>query len=275
MDKAKRQMLTLANQPLILSLEHGVSHGAQQLIWGEFFASRGRGIDWATNLPWANAATTLCASAALPESGSVVAALLIRPIPSTTTAMVGCVCVDPTFRGYGLSSHLIDLAALQLRHFDLTNLLLWTSKPAVYERVGFAVIAQERHLSLCAPFPASAASRVLTPWPTTEDRLEIGLPPFATAGWRAAGAKAQIVFADTQLGTVLLDHSGRPGAVLDAMFAVRPGDWAVTLEAGHPLHCEAVERRVCVDDAPGPLTMYRALGADKAPPAYVSPAFRI
>lgn len=275
LDKAERQTLAITGQPLVLSLEHGVSPGARQLIWEEFFASRERGIDWATHLPWAGEATTLCASAALAEADTVLAALLVRPVSGTTTAMIGCVCVDPSFRGHGLSGRLIELSAAPLRRLGMTHLLLWTGKPAVYERVGFAVVAQERRLALRAPSPAPAASSVLTPWPTPDDSTGAGLPPFATAGWRVNGEAAQIVFADTPMGTALLDQAGPPDAVLDAMFAARSGDWTATLEAGHPLHQRAVARGVCIDEAPGPLTMYRTLGADTSPPAYVPPAFRI
>lgn len=270
-------MCAIAGESVVLSLENGVPPGAQHLIWEEFFGSRGRGIDWATHLPWAHEAATMCASAALIESGSIVAALLVRQIPGTAFAMIGFVCVDPALRGHGLSGRLIDLAAAPLRRLGMTHLLLWTGKPAVYERIGFTIAVQERCLSIRAPAhaPSNAAFGTLDPWPAPEDGTGPGLPPFATAGWVAIGEETRIVFADTPLGTALLDHSGPPGAVLDAMFAVRAGDWTATLEAGHPLHREAVMRGFCIDDAPGPLTMHRVLWADTVTPAYVPPAFRI
>jgi GNAT superfamily N-acetyltransferase len=273
-DGIERQLLNLASQELVLTLESDVPSGARRLIWNEFFTSRGRGIGWRTHFPWATEGLALCAHATLAANSTVVAALLIRIIPDTATAMVGCVCVDPAFRGHSLSGHLIDVAALSLDRMGLKNMLLWTSKPGVYERTGFVAAAQERCLALRAPICAPPHPTVLTPW-SANNEIAAGLPPFATAGWHATLHDGQIVFVDTLIGAALLDHAGPPDAVLATMFAARPGDWKATLDASDPLYGHTVSSGTCIDDAPGPLTMYRALGPDTAPPAYVPPAFRI
>jgi GNAT superfamily N-acetyltransferase len=273
----EHQPLKLAAQDLALTLDHDVPAGAQRLVWNEFFVSRGRGIDWTTHLPWATDGSALCASATVTADDTVVATLLIRIIRDTTTAMIGCVCVDPAFRGYGLSGRLIDLAAPPLDRMGVNHMLLWTGKPGVYERSGFVVTAQERRLALRAPVAAPAIAlgpATLTPWPA-DDEVAVGLPPFATAGWCATTYGGRIVFVDTPAGAALLDHAGSPDAVLATMFAARGGDWTATLDATDSLYEHAVSSGACTDDAPGPLTMLRALGPDTAPPAYVPPAFRI
>lgn len=264
-------------KPVALALQQGVPADAQRLIWEEFFASRGRGIDWATHLPWASEGGVLCASATVDTI--VVAALLIRPIPGTTTAMIGYVCVDPAFRGHGLSGRLIDLACESLRPLDLGHLLLWTGKPAVYARVGFTVASSERRMTIRPPIAGGVAPVTLLAWPERNDvgggDTVAGLPPFATAAWQATTPGIRILMADTPMGATLLDHSGSPDAVLRVMAALRPGDWSVTLEEEHPLRTHAMTTGLCYDDAPGPLTMYRALGTTSTAPAYVPPAFRI
>lgn len=276
LNAAERQTLTIASQTAELVVEHGVSIGVRRLIWDEFFTSRGRGIDWATHLPWSAGSEILCASATLSAThGAVVAALLIRPIADTSTAMIGYVCVDPAFRRLGLSSRLIELAAQSLRRLRVDKILLWTGKPAVYERVGFVVCAQERRITLRGRVPRPAIPVALTPWPSATDDSRIGLPPFATAGWRATSSDAQAVFVDTPMGASLLDQSGAPDAVVSTLFAARPNEWSATLVSDNPLLHYARTTGICVEDALGPVTMYRALGEDTAPPSYVPPLARI
>jgi GNAT superfamily N-acetyltransferase len=261
-------------------LQTNVSPGAASLIWKEFFASRGRGIDWETHLPWAQIGGSGCAGvlcASVVGGFTTVAALLIRNLPGTATAMIGCVCVDPSFRGYGLSGDLIELAAGTLPGAGVAQLVLWTTKPGVYERAGFVVAAQERGVSLELPPMRSDVAVRLAPWPTKamNPEFKIGLPPYATAGWSATTTSAHLVFVDTPKGPALLDYEGANEAVLKAMAVARPGTWSVTIGSDIPLLREAISRGFCRVDDPGPITMHRALIANAAPPASVPPAFRI
>ncbi len=275
-DGVERSTLTIASKTVALVVEQGVSVAAQQLIWNEFFASRGRGADWATHLPWSENSQTLCVSATVSEpEASVVAALVIRCVPDTSTALIGYVCVDPAFRQHGLSGHLLNLAAVTLRGRGLDRMLLWTGKPSVYERRGFVIIGHERRVTMRGAAAGPAGSVTLTPWPTSNDDKKIGLPPFATSGWRAASPDAHIVFVDTPMGATLLDQSGAPQAVVRVMSAARPGDWSATLVRDHPLLRYAETNGMSVENTPGPVTMYRALGENRSPPSFVPPLFRI
>ncbi len=267
------ELQTIGDRPVRLILQSGVSGSAERLIWNEFFTSRGRGIDWATHLPWAVEGTALCAHAIVVDA--TVAALLLRRVPGTTTAMIGYVCVDPAFRGHGLSSRLIELTCEPLRRTGFDHLLLWTGKPAVYERVGFRTVAREDRWTLRPRSDLATATMSLLPWPGSDGVDTPGLPPFASAAWQASSDDARIVFADTPMGATLLDHAGAPDAVMRIMAATRTGDWSATLPSGHPLAGRAQEREWCRKEAPGPLTMYRALTAAAEPPAPVPPAYRI
>lgn len=279
----ERRQFILAGRSVDMVLQANVSTGAASLIWKEFFASRGRGIDWQTHLPWAQVggsggyggAGALCASVV--SGDATVAALLIRSVSGTGTAMIGYVCVDPSFRGYGLSRKLIELAAGTLARTGVAQLLLWTTKPGIYERAGFVVAAQERGVSLKMPSMRSDVAVRLAPWPAAATNADetIGLPPYAVAGWSAATTGAELVFVDTPTGPALLDHEGGAEAVLNAMATLRSGTWSATIGSDIPLLREAISRGFCRVDDPGPITMHRALIADAAPPASVRPAFRI
>lgn len=273
---AERQMLSVASRTATLVVENGVSIGVKQLIWNEFFSSRGRGIDWGTHLPWSAESDILCSKAMLGTADdAVIAALLIRRIANTSTAMIGYVCVDPAFRRLGLSGRLVELAAQSLQRLGIDKILLWTGKPGVYERVGFVVCAQERRITLRGGKPHPSIPVALTPWPSTACVDMIGLPPFATAGWRVTSRNAQAVFVDTPMGATLLDQSGPPDAVFSTLFAARPDQWSATLVSDHPLLHYIRTAGSCVEDAPGPVTMYRSLGEDTSPPSYVPPLARI
>lgn len=273
-----QKAMTIAGKEALLALHYGVPDGAQGLIWETFFASRSRGIDWATHLPWANDTQTLCAAASIAgrllASDVVVAALLIRLVPASDAAMIGYVCVDQEYRGFGLSQRMIDLASVSLRDMGVKSMLLWTGKPRVYESAGFFVCGQERRLTLRRKTILSGERIETSRWPSNAAN-KIGLPPFATAGWQAKTSEARIVFVDTPMGAALLDQTGEPDAILRLMFAVRHSEWSVTLEAGHPLYRLAVAHDACIDDVPGPVTMHRSLGDGATPLAHIPLAFRI
>lgn len=267
----ERQTLNIADTAIELTVERSVPVGARKLIWEEFFASRCRGSDWTTHLPWTEMKTALCAFAVV--DAEVVATLLGHRALDAATAMIGYVCVHPGFRGLGLSRRLIDLAAAPLGRLGVERMLLWTSKPRAYESSGFAIVAQERQLTLYSRAAQLRDSATLLPWP--DGKAWAGVPPFATSGWQANSLAARIVFVDTPLGPALLDHAGAPEEVLALMFAIRPGAWSATLGINDLLRHRATANGACTEDKPGPVTMVRLLGDNTTLPAYVPPAFRI
>lgn len=257
--------------PATLVVEQSVPPGARALIWEEFFGSRGRGIDWATHLPWAVPGKVLCASAAI--ASGVVAALLVRRAPGADAAMIGYVCVHPDHRGRKLSEKLIELTAAALASSRLRQMVLWTSKPRVYEGSGFTIVAQDRRLILRLR-PALAQRHLrLTPWPGTSD--EMGLPPFATAGWQADSDDARIIFADTPSGPTLLDTGGETGSIVGTMAAARPGEWSATIDAQDALAGYLAAHGLVIDQTEGPVTMYRPLSEGDVLPVRLPLAVRI
>lgn len=274
--RPKREVM-VGDDQAVFTFQGTISAGAQRLIWEEFFASRNRGINWSAHLPWAKEGYVFCASAVI--DSLTVAALLVRPIAETRTAMIGYVCVDNNFRGHGLSGHLIDVTIAPLRDMGFDHLLLWTGRPGVYEKSGFRIIVQERRMMIQPAPVRDTTSILLGHWPSIDDADNDGTVPglqaFATAAWQATSSNARIVLADTPMGPTLLDHAGAPDDVLRTMAAVRPGNWVVTIEQTHPLAMHANATGQSIEDNPGPVTMYRPLGMAATVPAYVPPALRI
>lgn len=263
----------IAGRTATLQLDTGIPEGARHLIWHEFFVSRSRGIDWATHLPWADGQTALCATASI--DSTIVAALLVRRLAATNTAMIGYVCVSAMHRGHGISRQLIDFVAAPLRALGITGILLWTSMPAIYRACGFTVTAQERNLMLKGGGARQEEEARMTAWPSGKQPDMPGLPPFATAGWRATGPAADIVFVDTPTGATLLDQSGTPEDVLRIMFKVRPGDWRATTPPESVFRELVITRGICIDDRPGPCQMFRPIAGSAIVSAFVPPAIRI
>jgi len=250
----------------------GIPANARGLIWHEFFFLRGRGRDWATHLPWAQDQGTFSATAM--QSGITLATLVIRRSYDTSLAMVGFVCVESAARGQGLSATLIDFAAAAASIHGFKEMMLWTTKPRVYERCGFAVCQTEERLSLDLTRKRPAKSPLLQPWPNA-NVTSVGLPPFARSCWSAETPTARIVFADTPTGPTLLDHQGRADAVLDLAMQAQPGTWSAVLRSNDALCVQAKLGGFVSARAHGPVTMFRSLSGEPHPPAYIPPAFRI
>jgi len=252
--------------------ELGIPANARSLIWHEFFFSRGRGRDWTSHLPWAQDQGTFSATAM--QSGITLATLVIRRSYDTSLAMVGFVCVGASARGQGLSTTLIDFAAAAATKHGFREMMLWTTKPRVYERCGFAVCQTEERLSLNLNGKRPARSPVLQSWPNA-NATSAGLPPFARSCWSAETPTARIVFADTPTGPTLLDHQGPADAVLDLAMQAQPGTWSAVLRSNDALCVQAKLRGFVSARANGPITMFRSLSGEPRPPAYIPPAFRI
>lgn len=269
---AWHRSIVVDGEPGVLAVDGAPPPAARALIWQEFFQSRGRGIDWVTHLPWVGQASSACASVSI--GSEVVAALLIRILPGTATAMIGYVCVDNQYRGRGLSRILLELSIEWLSESNLDQVVLWTSKPGVYDTIGFMVGGQARNLRLRIESMPSVPGLACVSWPGSAID-QPGLPPFATAGYCATLGDARIAFADTATGATLLDLHGEPEAVYVLMAILRPGNWSAALDPSDRFYDYAVSNSLVVDDTAGPFVMYRSLANAEVVPIRIPVAMRI
>ena len=246
----------LGHVVITLTLEQSIPPEAETLIWNEFFASRNRGIDWKTHLPWAKKGQVLCISAY--NSSRIIATTLMRYLPDFNVVMVGYVCVHKNYRGKGLTGKLIEMAAKALTSSGFSQLILWTRSPRVYKNSGFVISECEEIYTLKIQ-PARLNCKIfLAPWPEKQGAM-VGLPPFAIAGWRAEAEGTSIVFVDTAIGATLLESQGRSPSINKIMSMTRPGTWLATLDSKHDFAVYANNNDLVVEKSRGPATMVRPL----------------
>lgn len=126
-----------------------ISEQAKKLIWEIFFLEKKRGLTFSTHFPWIdNGKDFFCVTHEIVKNGQsrTVSALILKIDFTSTTnkiGLIGLVCVDPAYRGKGLSNQLL-LEAIELAKSNhLSYLLLWTSQPWLYTKVGFKEESRE------------------------------------------------------------------------------------------------------------------------------------
>ncbi|WP_169196993.1 GNAT family N-acetyltransferase [Devosia sp. MC1541] len=240
-------------------------HDFVSAAWTEFFVSRNRGVSIETNLGWLRNMTGFYTG--LRRHGRLIAGLVLRhlqdPMSLRQAGAIGLVWVAPQERGQGYSSMLLEPTIAEARRRGMNDLLLWTGKPAVYEKVGFKgadnallgpVTAQ--HL---APELGKELSREV--WPGRGSAR--GLPAFASSGarWISAGATATTL--ETAAGAVLAEWTGSDADVARLLDACMPPVWSLNALTGDTLPATLVASRWRVDLAPIQLRMVLPLGPER------------
>jgi GNAT superfamily N-acetyltransferase len=210
------------------------------LCWNVFFASRHRGISMRVHFPWLG----------LPDTGfftilrcglEIVAGCAVRFIQGgpqqPRVAAIGLVCVDDRYRGLGYSTQVLERAIAHARHLGLSDLVLWTSKPGVYERYGFrtrdASVYGQVSMNVNASWALKTPPASSNDWPDGAETR--GLPPFASRGthWRTSNASA-IVLNDAA-GSILAEWAGAEDVVADLLEQAMPPTWRINAFEDDPL----------------------------------------
>lgn len=226
-----------------LAVFSGVPAEARALIWDVFFSSRQRGVDLPTHFPWIeHSAGTHCLTLKLMGGGPLVATLVLRQLeltPSRRAAMVGMVCVNPTWRGRGISKQLLTNALAFATEQRLAALILWTGQPSIYSPHGFV-------LDGCDSFGTVMLNPQSLRKPTEFSRsysaAARGLPPFAQRLLVIENATAQLHVLETAQGIALAEWRGHLSSVLDLIEAALPTSWGINAAADDPLFGELHRR---------------------------------
>lgn len=232
--------------------------------WAEFFVSRNRGVSIETNLGWLRKFTGFYTG--LRRHGRLIAGLILRhhqdPMSLRQAGVIGLVWVAPQERGQGYSSVLLEPTIAEARRLGLNDLLLWTSKPAVYEKVGFkgadnALLGSVMAQHLVPELDQELSHEV---WPGRGSAR--GLPAFASSGakWVSAGATATTL--ETAAGAVLAEWTGSDADVARLLGACMPPVWSLNALIGDTLPATLVVSRWRLDLAPIHLRMVLPLGPE-------------
>lgn len=240
-----------------ISVLPGVPKAARALVWQTFFVEAGRGVDFATHLPWYGESPVR--TVLVCDDDRAIAAAIMRPASQAGVAMVGYVCVDVSARGQGHARRLISSVKEVADDLGYGATLLWTGKPDVYAGQDFAIVGHDDFLRIerIAPGEAQPSAFHAVAWPGTGGA--IGLPAFATTGYRLCSGRAEAIVVEGKRGVTLIDWSGDLVDVVALMDAGGHEIWGVNLSAGHDVTDALPIGRYSVQRRPGAMTMaYRA-----------------
>ena len=217
--------------------------GARNLIWDVFFASRQRGISLDYHFPWLLDEERIACVTLSREFNGVLetqAALVIKKQHIEivgTVGLIGLVCVDVKHRGRGLSTRLIRAAEEYAKRASLNALLLWTTKPDVYEKVGFTIDSIDLYgtarkatasLHIGAGDISLANIRV-------EKRNNGGVPAFANEVIEFSTGSASVTACKTNQGLSLAEWHGDPQEIVALINNCFPNVWQINAAEYSPL----------------------------------------
>ena len=238
------------------------------LVWNEFFVSRGRGLALEAHFPWMLRPGPRVLYAELLEGDELVGGLVLRDsspcVPGIgPVASVGLVCLREGHRGKGLSRILLAEAIGRGRRDGFAALTLWTGKPGVYEALGFRVA--DRSLFGWVDNPRGDAGRD----PFAQGAAGAGparpLPPFARELVVLAEGEAYCAVAGAGTGPIVVEHRGAAAAVTGILGRHLPRRWRLNASLGDPL-LEALGRAgMSLELRPGNLQMWLPLEAGLTP----------
>jgi GNAT superfamily N-acetyltransferase len=240
-----------------ISILPGVPEAARGLVWQTFFVEAERGVDFATHLPWHGESSVW--TVLVCDDDHAIAAAIMRPASQTGVAMVGYVCVDVSVRGQGYARRLIASVKEVADDHGYRATLLWTGKPDVYAGQDFAIVGHDDFLRVERIVRGEAEPPVFhtAAWPGAGDA--VGLPAFATTGYRLCSGRAEAIVVEGKRSVTLIDWSGDFVDVVALMDAGGHKIWGVNLSAGHDVTDALPVGRYSVQRRPGATTMaYRA-----------------
>lgn len=273
------------NSDSIKAEEHRhLPKGARSLIWDVFFASRQRGISLEYHFPWLLDEERMTCITIGSDSNGVLktqAALVIRNQyiePIGLVGLVGLVCVDVKHRGQGLSTHLVRLAIDYAKRTSLKALVLWTTKPAVYEKTGFTIDSIDLYGTVrkTAAILTTNTAKSAQASIHIEKRNNGGVPAFADEVIEFSTGSASVTACKTRQGLSLVDWSGDQQEILSLIDRVFPDQWQINAQQASPLVPALQRHGYALDLRPGATRMVRKLTlADQQQIPYIAILDRI
>lgn len=177
-----------------------------ELIWEEFFVSRGRGISLLCHAPFLNGdcnVRSIIATHLGRTAGGLIVKDFVAP-KEASISLIGFVCVHPESRGQGLSKILLESAVEDAASREKDGLVLWTTTPEIYSHAGFTpdprdVFVQVDTIPISKKTAFKSANLDLKPR---------GLPAFADSALLLATDHAKAIICQTPDGPIMCEWNG-------------------------------------------------------------------
>lgn len=273
--KQRMRMKGHVSEPWQYSVYEGVPPAARELIWEVFFKSRGRvGIDLTTHYPWidekAGVTSILIMSGHGQEHSTAVATLVVKEetlVDDKKVGLVGFVCVNEALQGRGLGRKLVSKAIEVGKDKSFNMLVLWTNKPDVYVKHGFAVDSEDWYGNVWKR-TEHGAGRPFCHDPSglrIDDISPLGIPAFAKRVLVFSNDTASITVLQTNQGYTLAAWSGNWGSVFEIIERILPNSWNLNAPANSDIYTRLESHGYNFDFAVGSQRMINNLASKDEP----------
>jgi N-acetylglutamate synthase-like GNAT family acetyltransferase len=228
-------MMQLCDKSFDIRLHEGIPDEARGLIWNVFFASRQRGVSLEYHFPWINSkdsVTCITVEQKINDHAEVVGTLVVKREqiePIGLVGLIGLVCVKVNHRGQGLSIRLMRTAVEYSLAASLKALILWTTKPDLYKKMGFSEdsidyfgIVKRKAPTLSTTTEANKQRGI-----KVEDIHQLGVPAFAKNALKYTYCAESITVCHTALGYLLAEWSGKNEGIDFLIENVLPDSWTI------------------------------------------------
>lgn len=220
-----------------IELSRNAPQGFKDLAWDIFFKSRHRGISFEVHFPFVNSDKGFYVRSTMRDEiiGGMAVIPVMRHEPRFVAGLVGLVCVHPAHRMVGHATAMLQAAIGHARELQMDDLILWTGKPRVYQKLGFEACDTGVFGSVAARVPPteSQANVVRSVWPNDDDPR--GLPPFALKAHQWTSPSASIIVLEDATGPILAEWSGLDEDVLSIIHHTMPAKWRINAHEGDRL----------------------------------------
>lgn len=225
------------------SISSGVPKDARELIWNVFFAARNRGVTLSYHFPWIDESQIVrCIKLQIPDGSSFkcVATLIIKLDELSGVGrigLIGLVCVHVDYRGRRFSTRLLESALEVARQEGLRCLVLWTSHPSVYEKVGFSTDSMDvfGSISRGESLQESALRSEESITVTISECRDGGVPAFASSVIRYSSEDASLYVCQSGERRSVVQWTGSVPAVMKLISLVLPDEWQLNADQFDPL----------------------------------------
>jgi GNAT superfamily N-acetyltransferase len=213
----------------------------EKIAWDIFFKSKQRGVSFERHFPWILSGNDGVWYLTIKFENNVIGGLVIKEKICSLNGihfkigLLGLVCVAREYRGRGIAAIMMQKAIAFVTAKQLDALTLWTGKPEVYIKHGFAINDPWLFGSVSNSSTVTDRLESLDAKNRRRKRLDIALPPFALSIEEYFDDKSTVLTVEDISGRILMEYSGNVNEVTILLAKQMPPKWRINVIKNDPL----------------------------------------